>query len=81
MAHHHCLPSPPPPLTEILLIGTGEVSRPPRPELVAYFRQHGIVVEQMNTTSSLSTFNILNEEDRRVAAALLHPSADWDDDE
>ena len=54
------------------------MSRPPNPDLVAYFREHGIVVEQMNTLSSLSTFNILNEEERRVAAALLHPSADWD---
>jgi hypothetical protein len=38
-------------------------------------------VEQTNTTAAIGTFNVLNAEDRLVAAALLHPSCDWDDGE
>lgn len=38
-------------------------------------------VEQTSTTAAIGTFNILNAEDRLVAAALLHPSCDWEDEE
>ena len=38
-------------------------------------------VEQSSTSSAIGTFNILNTEDRLVAAALLHPSCDWADSE
>jgi hypothetical protein len=38
-------------------------------------------VEQLNTTKAIGTFNVLNMDDRLVAAALLHPSCDWTGDE
>ena len=69
------------PTIEVLIIGSGDKTRRPDPELASFFRDHGIVVEQMTTVSAIGTFNILNTEDRRVGAALLHPSADWSDDE
>lgn len=67
------------PSLEILLLGSGDRTRRPDPELAAAFRNKGIVVEQMTTVSAIGTFNILNTEDRRIGAALLHPSADWNE--
>ena len=67
------------PSLEILLLGSGDRTRRPDPELAAAFRNQGIVVEQMTTVSAIGTFNILNTEDRRIGAALLHPSADWNE--
>ncbi len=66
------LPLVDPPL-EFLIIGCGEENHPPAPELVAYFREHGISVEQMNTASAIGLFNILSAEDRLAAAALIFP--------
>jgi uncharacterized protein len=40
-------------------------------DLVSYFRRKGIVLEAMNTTSAISTFNVLNSEGRNVGAAVL----------
>ena len=37
---------------------------------------NGIVVEYMDTVNACATFNILNAEDRRVAAALLPHNPD-----
>ena len=62
------------PPIEILLIGCGDEPRRPDPEIVESMRRCGIVVEQADSLTCLSTFNILNSEDRRVAAALLHPA-------
>lgn len=42
----------------------------------AAFRSHGIVVEQMALSNAVGTFNILNAEDRQVAAALVLDSGD-----
>jgi uncharacterized protein len=67
------------PNIEILLVGSGERTRRPNDRLIAHFREKGIVVEQMTTLGAIGTFNILNTEDRRVAAAMLHPRCDWDD--
>lgn len=36
-----------------------------------HMRSHGVVVEQMMLHNAIGTFNILNAEDRQVAAALL----------
>ena len=58
----------------MLVIGAGErIEQPLDPALCAHFRQQGIVVELMNTVNACATFNILNAEDRHVAAALLCP--------
>ena len=61
------------PPIEILVVGTGEefVDRPLAPATLAFLAANGVAVEHMDTTSACSTFNILNQEDRRVAAALL----------
>lgn len=41
------------------------------PEIVQYFKSRGIYVEATASNSAASTFNILNAEERNVAAALL----------
>ncbi|KAK3272571.1 hypothetical protein CYMTET_19143 [Cymbomonas tetramitiformis] len=63
------------PSPELLLIGCG-ATRQNRANLGAledFFGQHGTVVEIMDTSSAASTFNVLNQEGRSVAAALLPP--------
>ncbi|EWM27619.1 NADH dehydrogenase [ubiquinone] 1 alpha subcomplex assembly factor 3 [Nannochloropsis gaditana] len=61
------------PAIEILIIGTGEevVGRALALTTLKFLAANGVAVEHMDTTSACSTFNILNQEDRRVAAALL----------
>eukprot|EP01027_Heterolobosea_sp_BB2_P000970 GEZU01001461.1.p1 GENE.GEZU01001461.1~~GEZU01001461.1.p1 ORF type:complete len:268 (-),score=47.60 GEZU01001461.1:40-801(-) len=59
------------PLPDILLIGTGEKKEHLSNELVAYFAEIGINVETMSSVHAASTFNILNQEDRNVAAAII----------
>jgi NADH dehydrogenase [ubiquinone] 1 alpha subcomplex assembly factor 3 len=66
------------PRISLLLIGTGDVFRPPTPHLAALMRElkqrHQIQVELMRSISAGSTFNFLNQEGRDVAAALLPPA-------
>ncbi|CAK4085296.1 unnamed protein product [Aphanomyces euteiches] len=60
------------PPVEILVLGCGK--RIPRlldPSLVDYLKSHGIVVEYVDSFNACATFNILNAEDRKVAAAIL----------
>lgn len=60
------------PTVELLLIGTGESYSYQLPqELIKYFRSKGVVVEASATPYAASTFNVLNQEGRNVAAALL----------
>jgi NADH dehydrogenase [ubiquinone] 1 alpha subcomplex assembly factor 3 len=70
------------PKIEILLIGQGaEFFKPLDPALQKHFKAKGIAVEAMDTVSAVSTFNILNAEDRSVCAALLKlDPSDPDDD-
>jgi uncharacterized protein len=56
---------------EIVLLGTGEQQRFPRPELTRALRDAGIGVEVMTVAAACRTYNILVAEERRVAAALL----------
>ncbi|KAF9461999.1 DUF498-domain-containing protein [Collybia nuda] len=59
------------PKPEILLLGTGRrISQAP-PALRTYLNQLGIQVDVMDTRNACSTYNLLSEEGRRVAAALL----------
>ncbi|CCM01760.1 uncharacterized protein FIBRA_03826 [Fibroporia radiculosa] len=59
------------PKPELLLFGTGKrVSFVP-PAIRQYFSQNGIQVDIMDTRNACSTYNLLSEEGRRVAAALL----------
>ncbi|KAJ7129145.1 NADH dehydrogenase 1 alpha subcomplex assembly factor 3 [Mycena epipterygia] len=58
------------PKPEILILGTGvEMAHPP-PSFRSYLTDLGIQVEVMNTRNACSTYNLLSEEGRRVAAAL-----------
>ncbi|KAJ6486434.1 DUF498-domain-containing protein [Mycena vitilis] len=58
------------PRPEILILGTGvEMAHPP-PSFRSYLTDLGIQVDVMSTRNACSTYNLLAEEGRRVAAAL-----------
>ncbi|KAF8883184.1 NADH dehydrogenase 1 alpha subcomplex assembly factor 3 [Gymnopilus junonius] len=59
------------PRPEILLLGTGKTLIMPPPFLRPYLSKHGIQLDVMDTRNACSTYNILAEEGRRVAAALM----------
>ena len=56
---------------EIILLGTGDKLRFPRPEVIAPLLAAGIGVEVMDLQAACRTYNILVAEGRKVAAALL----------
>lgn len=56
---------------DLLLLGCGAGMRLPPPDLRSALREHGIVLEPMDTGAACRTFNILLTEDRQVAAALI----------
>ncbi|KAF8338793.1 NADH dehydrogenase 1 alpha subcomplex assembly factor 3 [Cantharellus anzutake] len=67
------------PRPEILILGTGEKSLIPPPEIKKYLSSIGVQLDVMNTWNACSTYNLLVEEGRRVAAALLPLShRQWD---
>jgi len=59
------------PTTDLLFIGTGEKMELIHEDLVKELSNIGIGVEVMSSASALSTFNICNDEGRKVACALL----------
>ncbi|KAI7866036.1 NADH dehydrogenase 1 alpha subcomplex assembly factor 3 [Spinellus fusiger] len=59
------------PKPEIILFGTGRQFAPMPAHVRHYFYTLGIQVDVMNTKNAASTYNVLAEEGRRVAAALL----------
>ncbi|KAL0950071.1 hypothetical protein HGRIS_010075 [Hohenbuehelia grisea] len=59
------------PRPEILLLGTGKHLVMPPPFVRSQLQQLGIQLEAMDTRNACSTYNLLSEEGRRVAAALL----------
>ncbi|CAN0540089.1 unnamed protein product, partial [Ectocarpus sp. 8 AP-2014] len=60
---------------DLIIVGVGErMTARLDPVLVKHLASKGIRVEQMDTVNACSTFNVLNAEDRRVAAALLQLS-------
>jgi uncharacterized protein len=61
------------PKVEILILGSGARFALAPPALRAALREHGIVLEAMDSGAACRTFNVLVAEDRRVAAALLPP--------
>jgi hypothetical protein len=54
-----------------LLIGTGETHYPLPYEFIKYFMDRGISVESMKSKHAATTFNLLNSENRNVAAAIV----------
>lgn len=62
---------------EILLLGSGARLRFPHPRLTQALVQARIGLEAMDTPAACRTYNILLEEGRRMAAALLiEPGSD-----
>ena len=61
---------------ELVLLGTGESLRFPDAKLLATLMAEGIGAEVMDTRAACRTYNILAEEGRNVAAALIIPRAD-----
>lgn len=60
---------------ELVLLGTGERLRFPRPEVMRSFAAAGMGLEVMDVYAACRTFNILAGEGRRVAAALVIEAA------
>ncbi|HWQ94789.1 MAG TPA: Mth938-like domain-containing protein [Gammaproteobacteria bacterium] len=56
---------------EIVVLGSGDRLRFPAPALTTKLFEQGIGVEVMDTGAACRTYNILINEGRRVAAALL----------
>lgn len=50
-------------------------------ELQVAFRPHGVVVEKMNLSTAIGTFNFLNGEDRLLALALIMDPDNTDDEQ
>ncbi|KAI0658482.1 DUF498-domain-containing protein [Cubamyces menziesii] len=59
------------PKPEILLLGTGQRVEMLPPALRQHLVKVGVQVDVMSTRNACSTYNLLAEEGRRVAAALL----------
>jgi len=59
------------PRPEILLFGTGKSILLPPPSVRTHLNGLGIQLDFMDTRNACSTYNLLLEEGRRVAAALL----------
>ncbi|KAJ9095190.1 hypothetical protein QFC19_007645 [Naganishia cerealis] len=59
------------PRPEILILGTGKSALPPPPDIREYISRLGISLEIMDSRNACSTFNLLSEEGRTVAAALM----------
>jgi uncharacterized protein len=56
---------------EIVLLGTGTTQRFPRPELLQPFMRLSRGFEAMSTRAACWTYNVLVEEGRKAAAALV----------
>ncbi|KAI9143349.1 NADH dehydrogenase 1 alpha subcomplex assembly factor 3, partial [Paraphysoderma sedebokerense] len=59
------------PRPELLVIGTGKSFTPLPPHLRKYLLSLGIQLETIDTKNACSTYNVMLEEGRSVAAALL----------
>ncbi|GMH08646.1 hypothetical protein Nepgr_010486 [Nepenthes gracilis] len=59
------------PIPEILILGCGRHIEPVGSELCSFIRSAGMKLEAVDSRNAASTYNILNEEGRIVAAALL----------
>ena len=59
---------------EVVIFGSGDRIRFPRPAWAAALARHRIGLETMDTPAACRTYNILAQEGRQVAVALLLPS-------
>ncbi|KAK6143028.1 hypothetical protein DH2020_023376 [Rehmannia glutinosa] len=58
-------------ISEILILGCGRYIQPVNPEIRTFIRSTGMKLEAVDSRNAASTYNILNEEGRIVAAALI----------
>jgi len=56
---------------ELLIVGTGRDIVPVATELRGKLKEAGIAVDPMTTAAATSTYNVLLDENRKVAAALI----------
>jgi uncharacterized protein len=56
---------------EVVIFGSGERIRFPRPAWLASLAQQRIGIETMDTAAACRTYNVLAQEGREVAVALL----------
>lgn len=56
---------------ELVVLGTGQLQQFPSAEIRALFRSRGVGLEAMHLGAACRTFNVLVQEERRVAAGLL----------
>ncbi|XP_074584634.1 uncharacterized protein LOC141840519 [Curcuma longa] len=59
------------PVPEILILGCGRYIQPVSPQLRQFIRSTGMKLEAIDSRNAASTYNILAEEGRATAAALL----------
>lgn len=59
------------PVPEILILGCGKYIQTVNPELRNFIRSTGMKLEAIDSRNAASTYNILNEEGRMVAAAVI----------
>ena len=58
---------------EVVLLGTGDLIQFPHPRLSHVLTHAGIGLEVMSTGAACRTYNVLMDEGRNVAAALVLP--------
>ncbi|KAL5230659.1 hypothetical protein ABZP36_029435 [Zizania latifolia] len=59
------------PIPDILILGCGKYIQPISPELRKFILSTGMKLEAVDSRNAASTYNVLNEEGRTVAAALI----------
>ncbi|KAF8053818.1 hypothetical protein N665_1372s0006 [Sinapis alba] len=59
------------PIPELLIVGCGRYNHPMNPQVRQFVKSIGMKLETLDSRNAASTYNILNEEGRIVAAALL----------
>ncbi|KZV99473.1 DUF498-domain-containing protein [Exidia glandulosa HHB12029] len=63
------------PKPELVILGTGSRIVNVGPGAMVALREMGVAVDVMDTRNACATYNLLLEEGRRVAAALIPPNA------
>lgn len=56
---------------DMLLIGTGRDMAPLSKPVAQYLQKHGLGYDIMSTNAAVRTYNVVEAEDRRVAAVLI----------
>lgn len=59
------------PIPELLVLGTGSRTEPVPEGVLRALRERGVSIEVLDTVNAIATFNILNQEGRKVVGALL----------